>query len=86
MSDTMDPDIEYNPTPEQAAAWEESFPRNYKFRVMLPDHKLLRNRITSANDDTRLGKDLDQLPLKFRGAFRPRARFLWLSFAASVLR
>ncbi|KAI0453398.1 hypothetical protein F5B21DRAFT_525939 [Xylaria acuta] len=44
--------------------------------------------ITSAprDNDTRLGRDLDQPRLVFRGTFRPRARFLWLWLACAILK
>ncbi|KAI0552366.1 hypothetical protein F4679DRAFT_535394 [Xylaria curta] len=80
------PDLANNPDINEVKPWIASAPREYKFRVLDHNHPELNKRISSSDDDTRLGKDLDQSRLVFRGSYRPRARFLWLWFACAILK
>lgn len=80
------PDLPNDPDINEVKPWIASAPREYKFRVLDHSHPELSKRISSSDDDTRLGKDLDQSRLIFRGNHRPRARFLWLWFACAILK
>ncbi|KAI8946363.1 hypothetical protein F4801DRAFT_596761 [Xylaria longipes] len=79
-------DLPNDPSTNEIEPWIASVPREYKFRVLDPNHPELNQRISVLDDDNRLGRDLDQSRLVFRGDFRPRARFLWLWFACAMLK
>ncbi|KAI1284557.1 hypothetical protein F5Y07DRAFT_393521 [Xylaria sp. FL0933] len=78
------PAINDDPTVEQSKEWADSCPREYKFRILDPDHPALNQKLFTSQGPC--GKDLDQVKLKFRGKSRPRARYLWMWFACAVLR
>ncbi|KAI0450563.1 hypothetical protein F5B21DRAFT_426424 [Xylaria acuta] len=80
------PAIDDDPTAEEAEEWAESSTREYKFRVLNPNHPGLSEIMLSLQGIPTCGKDLDQVRLKFRNELRPRARYLWLWFACAVLR
>ncbi|KAI0855308.1 hypothetical protein F4860DRAFT_521658 [Xylaria cubensis] len=80
------PDLPNDPDIDEVKPWISSAPREYKFRVLDHNHPELNKRISNSDDDTRLGRDLDQSRLVFRGNYRPRARFLWLWFACAILK
>ncbi|KAI1355973.1 hypothetical protein F5Y01DRAFT_268171 [Xylaria sp. FL0043] len=80
------PDLPNDPTIDEVKPWIASMPREYKFRVLDPNHPELNKRLSASDEDTRFGKDLDQSPLVFRNDFRPRARFLWLWFTCAILK
>ncbi|KAI8951869.1 hypothetical protein F4801DRAFT_577969 [Xylaria longipes] len=82
------PAIDDDPTTKRAKEWTESSTREYKFRVLNPNHPALSimMAIPLRGGTPICGKDLDQVRLQFRGEQRPRARYLWLWFACAVLR
>ena len=77
------PDIVDQPTQQDINTWEASDPREYKIRVLNPDHDLMK-RLISGTDI--IWVDLDNERMKFKTNFRPRARYLYFAYCAAMLR
>ena len=77
------PDIVDQPTQQDVNTWEASDPREYKIRVLNPDHDLMK-RLISGTD--KIWADLDNERMKFKTNFRPRARYLYFAYCAAMLR
>ena len=77
------PDIVDQPTQQDVDAWEVSNPREYKIRVVNPDHYLMTHLIWGTG---KIWADLDNERMKFKTNFRPRARYLYFAYCVAMLR
>ena len=77
------PDIVDQPTQEQVDTWEASDPKEYKIKVLNPNHSKMQMKI--GNTD-KTWADLDNDRLQFMTNFRPRARYLYFAYCAAMLR
>ena len=77
------PDIPNQPTKQQIDAWEASDPKEYKVRVLNPTHTLIRAKFLGTDITW---ADLDNRRLQFKTTFRPRARYLYFTYCAAMLR
>ena len=77
------PDIADQPTQQDVDTWEASDPREYKIRVLNPDHHLMKCLVL---DTGRIWADLDNERVHFKTNFRPRARYLYFAYCAAMLR
>ena len=75
------PDVPNQPTKEQLDTWEASDPKEYKIRVLNPEHELM---VLGVRGKT--WADLDNERLYFKTSFRPRARYLYYTYCAAMLR
>ena len=81
---TIVPDLDEDPTPAEAEAWQQSKPKEYRVRVLQPNHKDMRAYV-KPDGDMRYA-DLDNKRLQWRTDFRPRARYLYWSYCEMMLR
>ena len=77
------PDIPDQPTKQQIDIWEASDPKEYKIRVLDPDHKLMIMKFLGTNT---AWADLDNHRLQFKTNFRPRASYLYFAYCEAMLR
>lgn len=84
---TVVPDVPDAPTEGEARAWAEGEPKEFKFRVLDPDHEMLAEPV-GVGPVLRLGRDLDQSPLVFRPgcSFRPDTVYLYFWHTCAVMR
>ena len=77
------PDIVDQPTQQEVDTWEASDPREYKIRVLNPDHDLMKRLVWNTD---KIWADLDNERMKFKTNFRPRPRYLYFAYCAAMLR
>ncbi|KAF9075453.1 hypothetical protein BDP27DRAFT_1315044 [Rhodocollybia butyracea] len=84
---TIVPDISENPTLEERQKWAALELKEFKFRVLDPNHLDLRERISGMPEDTRLGRELDQQRLQFRDGnpLRPSTKYLYFNHRCAVM-
>ena len=77
------PDIVDQPTQQDVDTWEASDPREYKIRVLNPNHGMMKCLILNTG---KIWADLDNERVQFKTNFRPRARYLYFAYCAAMLR
>ncbi|KAI0843672.1 hypothetical protein F5Y06DRAFT_8842 [Hypoxylon sp. FL0890] len=83
------PNISDDPSTEEVAIWEDSQPKNYKWRIMDPEAGILDETLKAPTKDSPKAmtiRDLDGRQLSFKNDMRPRARYLYFLFAVAQLR
>ena len=86
------PDVPDNATVDQLDAWTKMEPKEYKLRVLNPNHEEMRKILppyvpaTQPGRKRRVWGELDGQSVHFRGRHRPRARYLYWQFAVGLLR
>ena len=77
------PHIVDQPTQQDVDTWEASDPREYKIRVLNPNHGMMKCLVL---DTGKIWTDLDNERVQFKTNFRPRARHLYFAYCAAMLR
>ena len=77
------PDIPDQANQQLIEKWELSNPKEYKIRVLNPDHEKMTKKIL---DTQKRWADLDDQRVHFRTNFRPRARYLYFCYCEAMLR
>jgi hypothetical protein len=77
------PNVADDPTSQELIDWERSDPKQYKIRVLNPDDSTMKKKI----QDTEVKwYQLNDQPVRFKGNFRPRARYLYFCYCTAMLR
>ncbi len=79
------PDISDDPSTEEVDAWENTEPKQYKWRVIDNDAGVLDQEIEIENGTMAI-RDLGGKRLFFKTAMRPRARYLYFLFVVAQLK
>jgi hypothetical protein len=77
------PDIE-DETKGSIEKWNAQSPKEYKLRVINPQHPKAQTRVMLDKEGSWL--DWDGRKLKFRNSFRPRAKYLYFHYWCQMLR
>ena len=77
------PDIPNQPTEQQLDTWEASDPKEYKIRVLNPEHPSMTRKVFLRGITWAA---LDNERLQFKTNFRPRARYLYFTYCVAMLR
>ncbi|KAI0152697.1 hypothetical protein GGR57DRAFT_513596 [Xylariaceae sp. FL1272] len=83
------PDIADDPSPKEVKIWENTEPKNYKWRVMDPESEALDWLVIAPSASYPNGlrvRQLDGRQLSFKNENRPRARYLYFLFVVAQLR
>ncbi len=88
---TIVPDLSANATHEEVDAWTKGDVKEYKIRVLNADNPKMKELLPVGAPPHHTGRErhwweLDGQKLEFKSDFRPRARYLYWSFAVALLR
>ena len=75
--------IVLNVSENQIKTWQGAEPKEYKIRVLDPDHPTMAEYI---KEDERTWRELDNCKLVFKSDFTPRARYLYFAHCETLLR
>ncbi|XDG05446.1 hypothetical protein ABKA04_005061 [Annulohypoxylon sp. FPYF3050] len=83
------PDIVDNPSTEEVAVWENSGPKDYKWKIIDPKAQILYE-VIEVNKEGLVNpmtiRDIENRKLSFKNSMRPRARYLYFLFALAQLK
>ena len=78
------PALPENPTNHEMDAWETSDVKHYKIQVLNPKHPEMDKKLIGTTE--RYWREVDGEPVQFKTTFRPRARYLYFAYCATMLR
>lgn len=82
---TLVPAVAEPHTREVLLEWHKAPNKQYRIRVMHPNHDRMKELIDISGRDQRL-RDLDGKIVQFRSNFRPRARYLYLHYCMTSIK